>query len=115
MDAGRVEVEAAAKAGADVVMCLGAASDATVKDCIAGGQTHGVAIGIDLVSVADPVARRQRGRGNGRADFVSVHTPIDQQMEGRDGLATLQAVAAAVDIPVACAGGITAATAGALR
>ena len=27
-------------------------------------------------------------------------------MEGRDGLATLQAVAAAVDIPVACAGAL---------
>ena len=48
MDAGRVEVEAAAKAGADVVMCLGAASDATVQDCIAGGKQHGVGIGIDL-------------------------------------------------------------------
>ena len=34
MDAGRVEVEAAAKAGADVVMRL-VALDATVTDCIA--------------------------------------------------------------------------------
>ena len=112
MDAGRVEVEAAAKAGADVVMCLGAASDATVQDCIAGGKQHGVGIGIDLVSVADPVARAKEVEALG-ADFVSVHTPIDQQMEGADGLETLKAVAAAVSIPVACAGGITAATAGA--
>ena len=95
MDAGRVEVEAAAKAGADVVMCLGAASDATVQDCIAGGKQHGVGIGIDLVSVADPVARAKEVEAMG-ADFVSVHTPIDQQMEGADGLETLKAVAAAV-------------------
>jgi 3-hexulose-6-phosphate synthase/6-phospho-3-hexuloisomerase len=34
MDVGRIEVESAAKAGADVVVVLGLASDSTVRECI---------------------------------------------------------------------------------
>ena len=40
-----------------------------------------------------------------------MHCPIDQQMEGFDPFDTLRAVAEAVDIPVACAGGINSETA----
>lgn len=110
MDAGRVEVEYAHKAGADVVTVLAAATDATISECVTAGRLVGAAICCDLVGVADPAARAAEVAGLG-VDLVSVHTPIDAQMQGADALATLQAVSAAVDIPVSCAGGLSAATA----
>lgn len=111
MDAGRTEVEYAKKAGADVVMVLAAATDATIRECVEAGRHLGVGIGCDLVAVADPVARARQVEALG-VDFVSVHTPIDQQMQGLDAFATLAAVVQAVRVPVSCAGGISAATAG---
>ncbi len=80
MDAGRVEVETAAKAGANVVTVLGAASDATIAECVEAGRSY-------------------------------VHTAIDVQMTGGDPLETVRAVAAAVEVPVAVAGGINSETA----
>jgi 3-hexulose-6-phosphate synthase/6-phospho-3-hexuloisomerase len=111
MDAGRVEVETAKKAGADVVMVLAVSSDATVRECVDAGRHHGVGIGCDLVACADPVRRAREVEALG-VDFVSVHTPIDQQMQGADAFAILAEVARAVRVPVSCAGGISPATAG---
>src|SRR5665647_521207 len=53
MDAGRAEVEFAAKAGAGVVGVLGAASDATIKECIEAGRNYGARIIVDMIQVAD--------------------------------------------------------------
>jgi len=57
MDAGRVEVEAAAKAGADVVVCLAAASDSTIRQCVEAAGRYGARVVCDLLGVADQVAR----------------------------------------------------------
>lgn len=111
MDAGRVEVEYAKKAGADLVMVLGQTTDATLEECVRTGRHLGVAIGCDLVACADPVARARQAEALG-VDLVSVHVPIDQQMQGAEPFETLQRVAAAVSIPVSCAGGLSAASAG---
>jgi len=110
MDAGRVEVEIAAKAGANVVAVLGAASDSTIADCIDAAGHYGAQIMVDLAEVADPVARAREVQALG-AHIVSVHCPIDVQMVGGSPIETLKAVAAAVDIPVAVAGGINTETA----
>ena len=84
MDAGRTEVEAARKAGADVVMVLAAATDATIRDCVDAGRHLGVAIGCDLLGVADPVAPRARGRGAGRrpGQRPHAHRPADARPRG---------------------------------
>ena len=63
MDAGRVEVEYAAKAGADVVGVLGAASDSTIKECVEAARNYGCKFIVDMIEVADPVARAQARRG----------------------------------------------------
>lgn len=105
MDAGRLEVEMAAKAGATYVMILGAASESTLKDAIAAGKNYGIKVGIDLVQVEDAPALARQAAAWGAA-LVSVHCPIDQQMQGQNPFERLRAVAAAVDIPVAVAGGI---------
>lgn len=113
MDAGRVEVESAAKAGASVAVCLAAASDATIVQCVEAGRKYGVKIYCDTIGLADPAARAVEVEKLG-VDVIGVHCPIDEQMQGRDPLERLRAVVAAVQIPVAVAGGVTSASAGAL-
>jgi len=105
MDAGRIEIEAAAKAGASVAIVLGLASDTTIRECMKAGQSFGIDIAVDLLGCADPVARAQAAAEWGAA-FVGLHTPIDEQMRGGDPFARLRQVAQAVDLPVAVAGGI---------
>lgn len=110
IDAGRVEVEAAAKAGADIVAVLGAASDATIAECIEAGQRYDALIMVDLIEVPDPVRRAVECQQLGAA-IVDVHCPIDLQMRGEDPFDLLREVVAAVDVPVAVAGGINSETA----
>lgn len=111
MDAGRTEMEAAAKAGANVGVVLGLASDATIVECVEAGRNYGLTIGCDLIGVADPAARAAEVEKLG-VDFVNVHCPIDEQMAGKTPWDRLKEVAARVRIPISVAGGISAATAG---
>lgn len=110
MDAGRAEVEAAAKAGADIIDVLGAASDATVKECVEAANNYGAEIIVDLIEVRDPVERARAAEAAG-AHYIAVHTAIDVQMHGGDPFEKLKLVANAVSIPVAVAGGINSETA----
>ncbi len=105
MDAGRGEVEIAAKAGATIVTVLGVASDTTVQESIEAGRNYGCRIYVDLLGHPDPVARAVQAEAWGAA-YVGVHCPIDDQMAGRDPFDVLRRVVAAVSIPVAVAGGI---------
>ncbi len=107
MDAGRAEMEMAAKAGASFATVLGVASPSTLRECVEAGRNYGLSILVDLVGTPDPVAVAQRAQALGAAG-VGVHCPIDEQMLGRDPFDTLRAVRAAVTITVAVAGGITA-------
>jgi 3-hexulose-6-phosphate synthase / 6-phospho-3-hexuloisomerase len=110
MDAGRAEVEFAAKAGAGVVGVLGAASDATIRECIEAGRNYGAEIIVDMIQVSDVVARAKEVEAMG-ASYIGIHVAIDEQMEGKTPFDTLRAVACAVSIPVSVAGGINSETA----
>ncbi len=113
MDAGRVETECAAKAGADVVHVLGVASDATLAECIEAARRYDARINVDLVgleSTEKMVRRAVEAEAMGAA-LVCIHTPIDLQMRGELPFEDLKAVAARVGIPVAVAGGINSETA----
>ncbi len=110
MDAGRIEVETAAKAGANIVDVLGAASDATIRECIQAGKNYGAKVVVDLIAVKDPVSRAKQVQDFG-ADYITVHCAIDEQMEGKDPFETLRRVAEAVFLPVGVAGGINSETA----
>jgi len=105
MDAGRAEMEIAAKAGATIGTVLAVASDQTIQECIQGGRNYGIEVYVDLLGHPDPVARAQQAEAWG-ASFVGVHCPIDDQMAGLDPFDVLRRVAAAVSIPVAVAGGL---------
>jgi len=110
MDAGRVEVESAAKAGASIIDVLGTATDATIEECVLAGKNYGAHIVVDLIAVPDPVERAKRAEALG-ADYITVHVAIDEQMRGQDPFATLMAVSQAVKVPVGVAGGINSETA----
>ena len=110
MDAGRAEVEFAAKAGARVVGVLGAASDATIKECVEAAHNYGAEIVVDMVQVADVVKRAKEAEAFG-ASYIGIHIAIDEQMQGKTPWDTLREVTGAVGIPVAVAGGINSETA----
>ncbi|HET6428922.1 MAG TPA: 3-hexulose-6-phosphate synthase [Phycisphaerae bacterium] len=110
MDAGRIEAEAAGKAGADVMTVCGAASEATIRECVEGGRHYDCVVAVDLMGVADPVGFARRAAELGVA-WLDVHCAIDQQMAGQDPLALLRQVRAATGLKVAVAGGINSETA----
>lgn len=110
MDAGRVEVEMAAKAGANVVTVLAAASDETITECVEAGRNYDALVQVDLIGCPTPVERARRAEELGAA-IVGIHTAIDEQMVGADPLDTLRAVREAVSCRIAVAGGINSETA----
>lgn len=105
MDAGRIEIEAAAKTGANIIDVLGAASPATIQECIKAGRNYGAKIAVDLIALPDPV-RRAREAEEWGADLIVVHCPIDEQMAGKDPFEILRRITEVVNIPIAVAGGI---------
>jgi 3-hexulose-6-phosphate synthase/6-phospho-3-hexuloisomerase len=110
MDVGTVEVEMAAKAGAEVVVILGVASDATLQESVAAAHQYGARLMVDLMSVRDVETRAQAVERLG-ADYVCVHISIDDQMTGQQPFTPLREVAQLVSIPIAAAGGINSETA----
>ncbi len=108
-DTGAIEVEMAAKAGADIVMVLANADDATIQEAVLSAHKYGVRLMADMISVNEPVSRAQELERLG-IHYINVHTGIDQQMRGQDPVELLGAIAKVVDIPLAAAGGLDAHT-----
>ena len=109
MDAGRIEFEAAAKAGAGVAVVMAAASENTIRECIEVGRNYGIKVAVDLLGVDDFIGRAKQVEEWG-ADIVYLHCPIDDQMKGLDPFDKLRRLVPAVRVPVAVAGGINSET-----
>lgn len=107
IDTGAVEVEMAAKSGADVVIILALSDDDTIAEAMRAARKYGCEVMVDLINVPDPVKRAQEVEELG-VDYLNVHVGIDQQMKGMDPLEVLSDVAESVSIPVAAAGGLDA-------
>jgi len=107
VDTGAMEVEMAAKAGADVVIVLGSADDSTILDGLRSAHKYGVRLMADLISVPDPVKRAVELEALG-VDYVNVHIGIDQQMLGRDPVSLLREISEKVNVQLAVAGGLDA-------
>ncbi|GAG16216.1 unnamed protein product, partial [marine sediment metagenome] len=105
MDVGRIEVESAAKAGANIVAVLGAASDSTIRECIQAGGHYGAKIMVDLLQVPEFLKRAKEIEQMG-ADYLGLHTSIDEQMQGKISFEKVSRVTQEANIPVAVAGGI---------
>ncbi|KUK16924.1 bifunctional 3-hexulose-6-phosphate synthase/6-phospho-3-hexuloisomerase [Thermococcus sibiricus] len=105
MDTGALEVEMAARHGADVVSILGVADDKTIKDAVTVAKKYGIRVMADLIGVKDKVKRAKELENMG-VNYILVHTGIDEQAQGRNPLEDLEKVVKAVKIPVAVAGGL---------
>jgi len=110
MDAGKVEAEAAAKAGANVLTVCAAAAESTIRQCVEAGGHHGIEVAVDLIGIAEPVDFARRAGELGVA-WLDVHCGIDTQMSGGDPLGLLREVRAATGLTLAVAGGINSETA----
>lgn len=109
-DTGAIEVEMAAKAGADVVMILGEADDSTIADAVQSARKYGIRLMADLMNVDEPVTRAKELEELG-IDIINIHYGIDQQMTGKTPVDIVSQIAEQISIPVAAAGGLDAANA----
>ena len=107
VDTGAMEVEMAAKAGADIVIVLGSADDSTLLDALRSAHKYGVRLMADLISAPDPVKRAVELEALG-VDYVNVHIGIDQQMTGKDPVSLLREISERVSVKLAVAGGLDA-------
>ena len=105
MDTGALEVEMAARHGADVVSILGVADDKTIKDAVEVARRYGIRVMVDLIGVKDKVKRAKELEKMG-VHYILVHTGIDEQVQGKSPMEDLEKVVKAVNVPVAVAGGL---------
>ncbi|MEF8832239.1 MAG: 3-hexulose-6-phosphate synthase [Candidatus Thermoplasmatota archaeon] len=110
MDVGGVEVEMAAKAGADIIGVLGAADDETLKEGLRAARNYDSKIFADLIRVEDQVKRAEEVTDLGM-DYIGVHIGIDAQMKGEEPGELVEKVSEATSLPVAAAGGLNSETA----
>ncbi len=108
VDTGAMEVEMAAKAGANIVILLGSADDSTIQDAIRSARKYGVKIMADLISAENPAKRAKELEELG-IDYINIHVGIDQQMMGEDPLKILRSLK--IKVPIAVAGGLDAVSA----
>ena len=106
MDAGALEVQLALEAGANIVTVLGCASNTTIQAALEMANQRQGLIAVDLLNVSDKTARARELAQMG-VHFIAVHTASDDQRQGRNPLADLAQVSAAVHNPLMVAGGIT--------
>ena len=120
VDGARKYVVDAANRGAHYVSICGVASDASIRQAIAGGRETGTKVVVDLYAAPDPVVRARQVVAMG-ADLVYVHFGGDSYADdpSRDDTAhIIPLVKAAVDVPVGAvrfdaASGVAAVKAGA--
>lgn len=110
-DTGALEVEMAAKAGANVVCILATADNAVIADALRGASLYGVELMADMMNVKDVPARARELTDMG-VQILNAHVGIDQQMEGKDPLELLD-VLGNLPVKIAVAGGLDAAAAAA--
>jgi 3-hexulose-6-phosphate synthase/6-phospho-3-hexuloisomerase len=105
VDTGAMEVEMAAKAGADVVIILGSADNSAINESVRSARKYGVKIMADLISASAP-AKRAKELAELGIDYINIHVGIDQQMMGEDPLRILKSLK--INVPIAVAGGLDA-------
>lgn len=102
VDGARKYVVAAAEKGGHFVSICGVASDASIRQAVAGGLASGGLVVVDLYAAPDPVKRARQVVAMG-APIVYVHYGGDSRAEAPeadDTLAMLRGVKEVVDVPV---------------
>jgi 3-hexulose-6-phosphate synthase/6-phospho-3-hexuloisomerase len=108
MDAGYLETEMMAKAGASLVVVMGQAHEATIRKSVEAGRAFGVKVMGDNLAAADRVACARWMESLG-VDFIVHHIGYDERRlkAGLSPMDELDAVVAAVSVPVQAVGGLT--------
>ncbi len=109
MDTGALEVEIAAKAGANVITVMGVTDDATILEAVKAARRYGAKIMVDLMRVKDKPKRAKELEALG-VDYLNLHVSIDEQMIAHTPLQELKDVVKASNLPVAVAGGLNSET-----
>ena len=108
MDGGYLEAEMMAGAGANLVVVMGRAHEATIRRVVDAGRDFGVKVMGDNLAADDRVecARWMESLG---VDFIVHHIGFDERamIAGLSPLDELQGVVGAVSIPVQAVGGLS--------
>ncbi|MBN2733631.1 MAG: bifunctional hexulose-6-phosphate synthase/ribonuclease regulator [Methanomicrobiaceae archaeon] len=104
-DTGALEVEMAAKAGADVVCVLATSDDSVIEEAVRAGRLYGVKIMADLLNTTDPLKRSEELEKMG-VDIIAAHIGIDQQMKGMNAVDLLKEISGSFNILIGAAGGL---------
>ena len=84
-DTGAVEVEMAAKSGADIICILADADDTVIAEAVRSARKYGV--GSWRTSSMSTTRSRSHELLKLGVDYINAHVGIDQQMIGRSSLA----------------------------
>src|SRR4051812_27350271 len=108
MDAGYLETEMMAKAGASLVVVMGRAHEATIRKSVEAGQKFDVQVMGDNLAAGDRVACARWLEGLG-VDFIVHHIGYDERrmVKGLSPMDELDAVVSAVALPVQAVGGLS--------
>ena len=108
MDGGYLEAEMMAKAGADFVVVMGRAHEATIRRVVDAGRDFGISVMGDNLGADDRVACARWMEGLG-VDVIVHHIGFDERglVRGLSPLDEIDEVVAAVSIPVQAVGGLS--------
>ncbi len=108
MDGAGLEAEMMFQAGADYVVVMGVAHDASIIEQVKMAQRYGGKVMCDVMLCPDKVGRAKEAQEMG-VDVIIVHTGFDERnmIPGLSPLDDLPAILAAVEIPVQAVGGLT--------
>jgi 3-hexulose-6-phosphate synthase len=108
MDGGYLEAEMMAKAGADFVVVMGRAHEATIRRVVDAGREFGIHVMGDNLGASDRVTCAEWMEGLG-VDVIVHHIGFDERglTRGLSPLDEIDQVVAAVSIPVQAVGGLS--------
>jgi 3-hexulose-6-phosphate synthase len=108
MDGGYLETQLMAEAGANLVVVMGRAHEATIRKAVEAGRRYGVKVMGDNLAAPDRVACARWMEQLG-VDFIVHHIGYDERrmVEGLSPMDELDQVVRAVSVPVQAVGGLT--------
>lgn len=108
MDGAGLEAEMMFKAGANMVVVMGQAHDASIIEQVKMAKQYGGKVMCDVMLCPDKPGRAQEAEAMG-VDYIIVHTGFDERnmIKGLSPLDDLPAILEAVTIPVQAVGGLS--------
>ena len=108
MDGAGLEAEMMFKAGANMVVVMGQAHDASIIEQVKMAKRYGGQVMCDVMLCPDKPGRAKEAQDLG-VDYIIVHTGFDERnmIPGLSPMDDLQPVLDAVDIPVQAVGGLS--------